>query len=64
MKIRISFKTPDAGITLCDAPDGCHAKAEVFYRTGTALPGFSPEELFKLIDSSLTTALKASEKLS
>ena len=51
------------GITLCNEPGGCHEKAEVFHVTGTALPGFSPEELFAKIDSSYEKALRASKKL-
>lgn len=48
------------GISLC--PD-CHRKAEVFHETGTALPRFSPEELFVLIGSSSELARKKSEEL-
>lgn len=35
------------GITLCA---GCHVKAEEFHRTGIAVPGYSPEDLFHLIN--------------
>ena len=48
------------GISLC--PD-CHEKAEHFHSTGTSLPGFSPEELYDIIGSSYTKAVKASEKI-
>ena len=48
------------GITLC--PD-CHEKAEEFHRTGWASPGWFPEDLYKLIGSSLEKAIRASEKL-
>lgn len=48
------------GISVCDA---CHELAEVFHSTGTAHPGFSPEELYARIGSSHTEALNASEKL-
>lgn len=48
------------GITLCagDDKDNCHWKAEQYHATGTALPGFSPEELFKKINSSLDLAME------
>lgn len=36
-------------ITLCDRPGGCHEKAEVFHKTGTAYPGYSPGELLAKI---------------
>lgn len=48
------------GISLC--PE-CHEKAEVFHSTGTALEGFAPEDLYKLINSNLEKAIEASEKL-
>lgn len=48
------------GISLC-AP--CHEKAEVFHSTGTPEPGYSPEELYKLIGSSLELAQTESQKL-
>jgi 5-methylcytosine-specific restriction endonuclease McrA len=48
------------GISLC--PD-CHEKAEVFHSTGTALPNFSPADLYTLIESSVELATIASEKL-
>lgn len=51
------------GISLCDQPDGCHFKAEEFHRTGTALPGYSPDELYALIGSSRAKAEEASRKL-
>lgn len=51
---------PENGIALCPT---CHEKAEVFHQTGSALPGFSPEELYKLIGSSETLARKASQRL-
>jgi 5-methylcytosine-specific restriction endonuclease McrA len=47
------------GISLC--PE-CHEKAEVFHSTGTALPGFSPDELYVLIGSSFELAKKKSEE--
>jgi 5-methylcytosine-specific restriction endonuclease McrA len=37
------------GITLCA---GCHVKAEEFHRTGVAVPGYSPDDLFDLIKGS------------
>src|SRR5579885_3871709 len=48
------------GISLCPT---CHEKAEVFHSTGTALPGWAPEDLYKLIGSSYEQAVKASERL-
>jgi 5-methylcytosine-specific restriction endonuclease McrA len=51
---------PENGISLC--PE-CHVKAEVFHSTGTPMPGFSPEELYNLIQSSYDLAVKASNKL-
>jgi 5-methylcytosine-specific restriction endonuclease McrA len=45
------------GISLCQ---GCHVKAEVFHLTGMALPGFSPDELYKLVGSSYAQAVFAS----
>jgi len=48
------------GISLCPL---CHEKAEVFHSTGTAISGFAPEDLYKMIDSSYDSAVKASEKL-
>lgn len=48
------------GISLC--PD-CHLKAEVFHSTGTAHPGYAPEDLYKAINSTLEKAIEASEKL-
>ena len=48
------------GISLCP---GCHEKAEVFHSTGTAHPGFAPEDLYKMIGSSYDQAVKASERL-
>ena len=49
------------GITLCDA--GCHRMAEVFHQTGTAVPGFSPDDLYRRIGSSYDRAVEASTRL-
>lgn len=49
------------GITLCKDP--CHIKAEVFHSTGTPVEGYSVEDLYKKINSTLEKAIKASEKL-
>lgn len=49
------------GISLCKAH---HELAEVFHSTGTAAPGFAPEDLYKAIGSDYALAVKASEKLS
>jgi hypothetical protein len=51
------------GITLCDVPQGCHWKAEQYHATGTAHPGYSPEDLFAKIGSSIELAVSESEKL-
>lgn len=48
------------GISLCNE---CHRKAEVFHETGTALPGWAPDDLYKMIGSSYDQAVKASERL-
>jgi hypothetical protein len=48
------------GISLCD---DCHIKAEQYWVAGEAYPGYSPEELFDLIDSSLELATKAAQLL-
>jgi 5-methylcytosine-specific restriction endonuclease McrA len=48
------------GITLCAI---CHEKAEEYYKTGLAVEGYTPNDLYKLIGSSLKEALEASEKL-
>lgn len=48
------------GISLCEE---CHKKAEVFHSTGTSYPGYSPEDLYKKINSDLEKAKAASEKL-
>lgn len=48
------------GISLCGP---CHIKAEEFWSTGTAHPGYSQDDLFKKIGSNLEKAKKASEKL-
>lgn len=47
------------GISLC--PE-CHVKAEVYHSTGTAMPGYSPDDLYKLIGSSYDIAVKAAGK--
>jgi len=49
------------GISLCKVH---HELAEVFHSTGTAAPGFAPEDLYKAIGSSYEKAVEASEKLS
>ena len=49
------------GITLCK--DSCHLKAEEFWSTGTACPGFSVEELYNAINSNYDLAVTASKKL-
>jgi 5-methylcytosine-specific restriction endonuclease McrA len=48
------------GISVCD---DCHLKAEAFWSTGEAIEGFAPEDLYKLIGSSLEEAIIASEAI-
>lgn len=48
------------GISLCA---DCHALAEQFHETGTAAPGYSPEDLYARIGSDYQRALRASEAL-
>jgi|WetSurMetagenome_2_1015567.scaffolds.fasta_scaffold660686_2 5-methylcytosine-specific restriction endonuclease McrA len=48
------------GVSLC--PD-CHLKAEVYHSTGVAIEGYSPDDLYKIINSNLEKAIKASDKL-
>lgn len=45
------------GIALCE---GCHWKAEEFHRTGKALPGWSPEDLYLKIGSDYEKAQQKS----
>jgi 5-methylcytosine-specific restriction endonuclease McrA len=51
------------GITLCagDDQDNCHWKAEQFHCMGVAHPGYSQDDLFGKIGSSLEQAIAASE---
>ncbi|CAB4196860.1 HNHc domain containing protein [uncultured Caudovirales phage] len=51
---------PENGISLCSE---CHLKAEEFYTTGLAITGYSINELFNTIGSSLEVAINASKKL-
>ena len=51
---------PANGITLCAE---CHLKAEAWHATGRPVPGYSPEELYALIGSTLEKAIEGSEKL-
>lgn len=48
------------GISLCAE---CHQKAEHYHSTGVALPGFSIEELYKKIGSSLEKAMVSANKM-
>lgn len=48
------------GISLCEE---CHKKAEEFHSTGTAHPGYAPEDLYRVINSNYDKAKEASEKL-
>lgn len=47
------------GITLCTI--SCHQLAEEFHRTGQPVPGYSPNELYALIESSKEQAVRASK---
>ena len=59
------------GITLCDKPNGCHMKAEMYHKYTKSFIeknykdciGYSPENLYKKINSSYELAYKKSEKL-
>ena len=48
------------GISVCDE---CHLKAEEYWRTGIAVAGFSPDELYVLIGSSEEQAHKSAKLL-
>lgn len=48
------------GISLCS---DCHIKAEIYHSTGTTIEGYSVDDLYKIINSNLEKAVKASEKL-
>jgi predicted restriction endonuclease len=48
------------GISLCPI---YHEKAEEFHSTGVAVVGYSPDDLYKLINSDLEKATAASERL-
>ena len=48
------------GISLCLE---CHIKAEQFHSTGISYPDYSPEDLYKKINSSLEKATEKSTKL-
>lgn len=43
------------GISLCA---DCHEKAENFHRTGVSVPGYSPDELYRLVGSSKEKAIR------
>jgi hypothetical protein len=48
------------GISLCG---DCHEKAEEYHRTGVAIQGYSPDDLYAVIGSSYDDAVKASKEL-
>lgn len=50
------------GITLCDIPNGCHYKAELYYSAGQCPAGFEPSALYDLIGSSLAIATQAASE--
>jgi len=47
------------GISLCQT---CHEKAEVYHSTGTALLGWSPDDLYRLIGSTYDLAVAAAKR--
>lgn len=49
----------DNGISLCKP---CHELAEVFHSTGTAPPGWHPDDLYRRIRSSHERAFAASKR--
>lgn len=51
---------PENGITLCG---NCHLLAEETYNTSVKTPGFTVDELYGLIGSSLAKAREASKRL-
>lgn len=57
-KMPDSGYVPENGITLCNIQ--CHEIAEDFHKTGSTIPGFMPDDLYKLIGSSKEEAIKAS----
>jgi hypothetical protein len=46
------------GITLCDCFLGCHWKAERYHATGTAYPGYAPEDLLARIGARILAPIK------
>ena len=48
------------GITLCDTENGCHMKAEQYHIGNKVEKGYTPDELYKLINSSYEVAYKKS----
>lgn len=51
---------PENGISLCGT---CHTLAEQFHATGTEVPGYGPNDLYRRIGSSREKAFAAAEKL-
>jgi len=53
------------GITLCDAENGCHIKAERFHMSNNKrwVDGYHPDDLYKIIGSDYETAFLKSEQL-
>jgi predicted restriction endonuclease len=47
------------GVCLCKTGKNCHLIAEQFHITGTAVPGYSPDDLYRKIGSSLQKAIQA-----
>lgn len=48
------------GISLCPS---CHLRAEEWHHLGEGLPQYHPDELYKLINSSLELTIQKSEEL-
>lgn len=51
------------GITLCDKPNGCHMKAEMYIKYTISFQEYSPENLYIKINSSYKLACQKAEML-
>ena len=51
------------GIALCDVPNGCHQRAEAVLQGRLDDPVFAPAALYRVIGSSLESAVTASLRL-
>lgn len=52
--------SPFNGISLCS---DCHLKAEEFFSTGTAIEGYSVDDLYAIIGSNYELAVEKSKKI-